>query len=136
MPTGRTTTHRKITSMEEMTDSEWLKTLSFACLCVGEFSVSVATTINYTPENLQEAEQALRDAQEGQALAENGFRIVEALRNGKVTARSHEAYEMLAVMLDITEWHYSYATRHVTPSEDLLIGYAIAKSVIEATANA
>lgn len=135
MPTGRTTTHRKITPMEELTDKEWLKTLSFACLCVGEFSVSVATTINYTPENLQEAEQALRDAQEGQVLAEKGVQIVDALRDGKVTARSHQAYEMLATMLDITEWHYSYLTRHITPTEELLVGYCIAKSVIEATAN-
>lgn len=120
--------------MEENTNEEWLNGLSLVCLYVGEFSIAVAETINYTPETLQEAEQALAEAQEGRAFAEKGIEIVNALRDGKVTARSHEAYEMLAVMLDITEWHYSYLNRHLTLTEELENKYALAKAVIESVA--
>jgi len=120
--------------MEENTNKEWLSVLSLACLYVGEFSVAVARTVDYTPETLQEAQQAVVEAQEGRALAERAIEIVDALRDGKVTARSHEAYEMLAVMLDITEWHYSYLTRHLTPTEELLRQYALAKAIIESAA--
>lgn len=136
MPIGRTTTHRKITPMEEMTEQEWINTMSLVCLVVGEFAVAVSHTVDYTPETLQEAEQAVAEARQGQAHAENGSAIVEALLNGKVTARSPKAFQMLATLLDITEWHYSYLTRYVTPTEDLMDKYLFAKGMIQANANA
>lgn len=136
MPTGRITTHRKITTMEEMTDKEWMATLHLACLIVGEFAVSVATSVDYTPETLHEVEQALTEAHEGRAHAENGAQIISELMDGKVAPRSDKAFQMLATMLDITEWHYSYMSRHITPTEDLMGMYDMAKTMIQATASA
>jgi len=135
MPIGRTTTHRKITPMEEMNEKEWLTVMSFTCLIVGDFAVSVARSVDYTPETLQQAEQALTEAQEGRAHAENGSAIVDALLGGIVTARSAQALEMLATMLDITEWHYSYLTRHLTPTEEMEEKYLLAKDAIARLAN-
>lgn len=122
--------------MEEMNEKEWMETMSLTCLIVGEFAVAVSHAVDYTPETLQEAEQALAEAHEGKAHAENGAQIVSELLEGKVTARSGKAFEMLAIMLDITEWHYSYMSRHITPSEDLMTRYLVAKGMIQATANA
>jgi len=136
MPIGRITTHRKITQMEEMTEKGWIETMSLTCLIVGEFAVAVANAVDYTPETLQEAEQAIIEAQEGKAHAENGAKVVSDLLGGKVTARSDKAFRMLATMLDITEWHYSYMSRHITPTEDLMTKYLVAKGMIEATASA
>lgn len=136
MPTGRTTTHRKITTMEEMNEKEWMETLHLACLIVGEFSVSVSRSVDYTPETLQEAEQAVQEAHEGRAHAESGLAVVEALLAGKVTARSDKAFSMLATLLDITEWHFAYLSRHTTPTEDLMTQYLVAKGMIQATAAA
>jgi len=121
--------------MEEMNEKEWLTVMSFTCLIVGEFAVSVARSVDYTPENLQQAIQALTEAQEGQAHAENGSAIVDALLDGIVTARSAQALEMLATMLDITEWHYSYLTRHLTPTEEMEEKYLLAKDAIARLAN-
>ncbi len=136
MPTGRTTTHRKITPMEEMTDKHWLEMMTMVCVVVGEFAVQVSQAVDYTPETLQEAQQAVLEAEQGGAHADNGSRVVEALLARKVTARSPEAFEMLGVMMDITEWHYSYLTRHLTPTEDFINSYGLAKAIIQATASA
>jgi len=121
--------------MEEMNEKEWLTVMGFACLIVGEFAVSVARSVDYTPETLQEAEQALREAVEGRAHAENGSAIADALLARTITARSNEAFEMLATMLDITEWHYSYLTRHLTPTEEMEEKYLLAKDAIARLAN-
>lgn len=136
MPTGRTTTHRKITPMEQIKEQEWLEMFHLVCLFVGEFAVSVSQSVDYTPETLQEAEQAVQEMREGRTHAENGSAVVDALLAGKVTARSDEAFQMLATMLDITEWHYSYLNRHLTPTEEMVDGYIVAKGMIQATANA
>lgn len=122
--------------MEEMTEKGWLETLSLTCLIVGEFAIAVANAVDYTPETLQQTEQALAEAREGQVHAENGVKAVSELLGGKVTARSDRAFEMLAMLLDMTEWHYSYMTRHLTPTEDLMTKYHVAKGMIQATANA
>jgi hypothetical protein len=122
--------------MEEMTEKDWVETFHLTCLIVGEFAVSVSHSVDYTPETLQEAEQAVAEAREGQAHAENGLAIVDALLAGKVTARSDKAFGMLATMLDITEWHFAYMSRHITPTEDLMTKYLVAKGMIQATAAA
>jgi len=121
--------------MEEMNEKEWLTVMSFTCLIVGEFAVSVSRSVDYTPETLQQAEQALQEAREGHAHAKNGSAIVDALLAGMVTARSSQAFQMLATMLDITEWHYSYLTRHLTPTQELEEGYLLAKDAIARLAN-
>lgn len=113
-----------------------METMHLTCLIVGEFAVAVSHVVDYTPETLQEVEQALTEAQEGKAHAESGVEIVDALLGRKVTARSDKAFKMLATLLDITEWHYSYMTRHITPTEDLMTKYLVAKGMIQATANA
>lgn len=123
-------------TMEEMTEQGWMETMHLTCVIVGEFAVAVSHVVDYTPETLQEVEQALTEAQEGQAHAESGVEIVDALLQGKVTARSDKAFQMLATLLDITEWHYSYMTRHVTPTEELMTQYLVAKGMIQATAAA
>lgn len=120
--------------MLEWSDEEWIRTMHLTCLIVGEFAIAVSNTVDYDPETLQEAEQAVVEAREGVAHAENGAKVVSHLLAGKVTARSDEAFSMLAIMLDITEWHYSYMTRHVTPTEDLKEKYRIAKEMIQVTA--
>lgn len=122
--------------MANMSNEGWLETLNLTCLIIGDFAVSVSQAVDYTPETLHEVEQAIKDAEEGKAHAEKGMAIADALLAGKVTARSPEAYEMLAAMLDITEWHFSYLARHITPTEDMLAGYIISKSMISALAEA
>lgn len=136
MPIGRTTTHRKITPMEEMNKEEWLTVMRFACFLVAEFSIRVALTVeNDVPVTKDNVEQLLCDAIDGTQMATQGVEIAEALESGSVTARSADSFEYLAKMLDIVEWHYSYLTRNLTPTEELEEGYLLAKDAIARLAN-
>lgn len=112
-----------------------MEVLHLTCLIVGEFAVAVSHAVDYTPETLQEVIEAVAEAEQGKAHAESGAEVVNTLLTGKVTARSDKSFEMLATMLDITEWNYSYMTRHITPTEELEEKYFMAKRMIQATAS-